>query len=327
MHKLLLSGFLLACCSFAANATTHNLDAIIIGDSLSDVGNNYWVETDGRLGSPITNWPIPEQGTGEPSTGLMWADRLGYFLSQDRGKAITFEQLENNENGNVLVAAYASAESGRGFVNDISDASAQLCTDAGLFDNYSCVPGGITQIDMVPFEQIADVASLKVFIFIGGNDLFNNLDIQVQPRQAVQAVIDHTMVMIWKLLNEKQVIEDNIYIIGLPNLALTPEVETLPQFIKDYAQELSYAYQLELRHALQRLGYDDKVKHIDILSWHRSQIDAPQWIEDPLAHTCVQDSHLEDCRTKDGDYFFFDNKHLTTQGQKAFWNNIKSVVY
>ena len=261
---------LFASISTASSAIFSNL--IVFGDSLSDaaslspennmskdknLGNNYWVKTEGKIGAPITN--IDASSNNNP----LWPNDLmsdtTLFEANPNSTRVIYPIRQANQHGYSPLRysidyAWASAETGDHYTNDLNlnypynDEACQFSGPGELSPTSSCVPGVLLQVKsyLSDVQNHPNPRSLFV-IWAGGNDIFNNI-----AKVAAQNKQDSKPLLLLKMLNVpfpllptsarneplsnavknlKQAVvmliqagvpAQNIYVINLPNLANTP---------------------------------------------------------------------------------------------------------
>jgi phospholipase/lecithinase/hemolysin len=168
--------------AFSGNAMNHYSNLIIFGDSLSDVGNNTWIDVKGRdqhysQGAPITNIDFSAQ---QPLIWPQYLVKSGQFTE----KTVIPSRLWTNQDLQTtnIDYAYASAETGDGFVNDLVSPFTvnNNCLKPGKINHsMSCVPGVGQQIsyylaDLHQHKQEAGKQTLFI-IWAGGNDIYDNV--------------------------------------------------------------------------------------------------------------------------------------------------------
>lgn len=161
---------------------------IIFGDSLSDAGmntpnqdrgNNLWIKTQGKTGAPITSLDP------ETRTHPLWVNQLTHFRLPGNTlyplRMMLMQQA--NPATHSINYAYASAETGNHFLNDISGKAFppyvdQICKKPGQISaNIACVPGVLKQIQMYLDAVGHKPAPDTLFIiWAGGNDILNNIN-------------------------------------------------------------------------------------------------------------------------------------------------------
>lgn len=166
--------------AFALLMSSAQANVIFFGDSLSDMGNNTWVTGSGFSGAPITNQPTA-------AARLLWPNLLVSALD---GKPVTtndpYLSSSRRQTGyNPLVDnvnyAYASAESGADYVNDLDNSKGYPpyidCQQPGLIDKtHACVPGVLLQVQSYLQEVSNQPSPHTMFIiWVGGNDFFNDV--------------------------------------------------------------------------------------------------------------------------------------------------------
>jgi len=195
---------------------------IVFGDSLSDMGNNTWVNA---TGSPITSF----DGEGNKYT---WPNYLSKKLFDSKVACSSCEAISPLTNS--VIYAYASADSSANYLGaDWPNVIPQpvinaACAKPGLFKNdqgnvkNACVPGLLKQIDL----YLNDVHSVPkkttmFFIWSGANDLFYKLPTGESPEKIVKTVAMNVLQAKNKLLDHG-VSPKQIYVLNLPDLSLTP---------------------------------------------------------------------------------------------------------
>jgi phospholipase/lecithinase/hemolysin len=222
---------------------------IVFGDSLSDIGNNTWVDTPGRgaafaHGAPISNL--------DPETNLptIWPQYLAKMNLFSQKNIIKSTAWQHESLGKInIVYAYASAETGKNYVNDQVEPFTypKNCKTAGLINaQESCVPNLQTQVKtyLANLEQINEKPG-KNSLFVlwaGGNDVFDNIARAIYrighakenwrlllPQQALAyswfPTVKITTVV--NMLIKAGVPANHIYVITLPNISVTPGARTL----------------------------------------------------------------------------------------------------
>lgn len=249
---------------------------IVFGDSLSDaaswstnpnqaanknIGNNYWVEVEGKTGAPITSedkqtqqeilWPNDLVQNKALFSENPNQTRLIYPSSQ--AKRFGFSPKRYN-----VDYAWASAETGDRYINDLdfkkiadgyyyADAICETTGATKIDTAHACVPGVLTQVQnyLAAVQNKPNPRSL-IILWAGANDVFNNV---IRIEKANQN--DNKLLLLSKLLlaaypshylasteplsnpvnNIKQAVQllitagvpaQNIYVINLPNLSRTP---------------------------------------------------------------------------------------------------------
>lgn len=151
---------------------------VVFGDSLSDMGNNTWVISDGgQKGTPIVNI---DQATGKRQNWVQFLNDKA-FPGQTLYTYAQAETLKNPVDANIDMA-FASAETGMNYLNDLSPAAYPpydtfQCTKPGFISPIqSCVPGVEKQISIYLYLVDGKISPQTLFIIWGGgNDIFNNV--------------------------------------------------------------------------------------------------------------------------------------------------------
>lgn len=255
--------------SYAAPISFTNV--VVFGDSLTDagsllakegdVGNNYWVAVNGKIGAPITNLDTATQ------LHPLW---INYFVAQYFSDKIIYpvrssKALQRHPASHNVNYAWASAETNANYLNDNVDAAQPYppynnanCKSFGpglIAPKNACVPGLLRQID----SYLNDVnfrpnAHTLFIIWAGGNDIFNNvakfLNITHGEPKAEELINNvHKTLSFGFVTNQKDRLElsypinnllaakdkliaagvsaEQIYIIDLPNLAKAPAAKIL----------------------------------------------------------------------------------------------------
>jgi len=209
---------------FIANASIaapfNNL--IVFGDSLSDIGNNSWLAA---IGAPLTNLDAQ-------ANKYTWAN----YLSQKLFNASPYYSARRNiaPLTDSVVYAYASADSSNDYLAADWPNLTPLpivngaCTSPGLIKdslgevNSSCVPGVLKQVDL--YLKDVNYVPSKTTLFIiwaGANDLFYKLQTGEPPEKIVTTAITN-LVQAKNQLLSKGVSPEQIYVLDLPDLSLTP---------------------------------------------------------------------------------------------------------
>ena len=342
-------------------------EIIVFGDSMSDTGNNNWLISDGRKGemrgSPVVNWPLWKSES--PVVGKNW---VTFMAEEYKGRSWvvnTFEQWQKDKNGGILNAAYASAETGRLYLNDIGKypVRADGCYYPGLHPEYSCVPGMLEQIRLV-FDSIGRDYSGDVFIFGGANDIFDNIEkffghfktrsdddqahLYESAKNAASNDEFETLFELVKspfhknkydyshpLENLNQAVKNiantqtkgKIVVIGLPDLGEIPDLHQYPTvFASDIVSFFCRAFNNRLKANIKELN-NPSVQFVDITNWQDGEVKSDVWAKDPLKNTCLSLNKQENCISDDGKpILFFDGKHPTEKGHESLWKYIQSQL-
>ena len=221
MKKILLTGMLGLLLSSSVFAFTPN-NIVVFGDSLSDVGNNTWIEA---IGTPLTSlddqanrfaWPnyLAKQLTGKPATSFVNATS-----PKDRNRVYAYASSDTSKT--YLAADWPNATPVP-LINPACEAPGLIKNSEGVVQS-SCVPGVLKQVELY-------LSSLKnrnpdpnsVFIFwAGANDLFYKLALKEPPDQIIATAVNN-LVLAKNMLIQAKVDPKQIYFLDLPNLALTP---------------------------------------------------------------------------------------------------------
>ncbi len=318
---------------------------VVFGDSLTDQGNNVWVEDEGRKGktkgAPITNWPA------EPEKGRVWFQYLS--------NAVNVSGLSESVAGGVNInSAWASAETGNVYLNDRPGppfSEVGDCVMPGLRrDGVSCVPGVLKQVELFLASDVKNKEGRFYILFGGGNDVIDNI-LRVRQWLAHEKEellhwlhLDHTSpagllaaqevsesvsgssvlhqkfahpiqstVQAVELLVSAGVPKSQIAVMSLPDLSRAPIGRHLTagwpavlKLLKGFCEGYSDALKL----SLDWFGFGS-VKTLDIFQWQNDTLNnkAALGFLYGEERDCVHDGAQEAC---DG-YFFFNGKHMTTQ--------------
>jgi len=303
---------------------------IVFGDSLSDaahsgptqtqaplseLGNNVWVQTEGKTGAPITS-SQDEQGQLRP----LWLNYITNELTLDAGGALSpariapelgLEPLRDN-----ISFAFASALSGDNFVNDTDPKNPILpinaaCTEAGRADDTgpACVPGLLKQIQSY-LEQVNNQANPQTLfvLWAGANDLFNGLETSADSKNFIDETVEN-IVMAINQLTKAGATSNNILIMNLPDLAMTPAVIKLakddPKELQTVS-DLSQLYNAKLAIKVSELTDAQLISIDELLNDILS--DPNEYDINNTDGDCVADGKAPQCKA----YLFFNNKHPTT---------------
>ncbi|MCL9783255.1 SGNH/GDSL hydrolase family protein [Vibrio sp. S4M6] len=237
---------------------------IVLGDSLSDSGNNTWVTTEGPyVGAAITN---PAQD-GQRYT---WANYFVKSFNQQEGDDGQSELTPSSKatlSSTNINYAWASAETGMHYLNDMTSSpyfvyNDSQCPEPGAVDPKNgvyCVPSVGKQIELFLSRQGLQQSYRQESLFIlwaGGNDMFNDIakiteklaikqnvkaDVVQQQeflKQLTQIVgskaedqsLSYPIVNIVKdinMLHNAGVPYNHILVIGMPDLTTVPAVEQM----------------------------------------------------------------------------------------------------
>jgi phospholipase/lecithinase/hemolysin len=343
-----------ACLVLALVVNAASANIIIFGDSLSDSaslssqaggkqdkGNNTWIKTQGKTGAPITS--------EDESTHLnpVWGN---YLTNNTLSPSSQMKQLNVSPLTNNINYAWASAETGENYLNDLSSKpyppyDTDMCLSVGagkIDDNTSCVPSLLTQIQLY-LTDVEDKPSsdTKYIIWSGGNDVFNNITKIAEKNKNNKKII-----MLIKLLNagypffdvgESQlsnpakntklavrqllksgVSANNIFVLMLPQLSITPAAHTMAKGNKMVLSILgsittiyNTALKMELAYNYISPGFNIPASHIvSINSMIKPVLANPaQYGFSASTVSCFQGKAMPYC---DG-YLFFNSKHPTTK--------------
>lgn len=188
------------CLSVAAQA-----NVMFFGDSLSDIGNNTWVLTSKNRwdrpqlkGAPVTN-------RKQDATAKIWVNdlvRSKVFYSSEKfdlshaTSGLVVPKFKGDLNKFNIDWAWASAETGDVYLDDnIAEGVPSPnyhCAGPGLKNpqGSSCVPGLVLQvheyIDALKALHQKPSQKTQIFIWAGGNDLFDELTLFVSSGKLLE---------------------------------------------------------------------------------------------------------------------------------------------
>jgi phospholipase/lecithinase/hemolysin len=356
----------------ASSAIFSNL--IVFGDSLSDaaslsleshmkkeqnVGNNYWIHTEGKIGAPISSedavsktrplWPNALMSDSTLFDVNPNATRYIYPASQASHQG--FSPLRYSIN-----YAWASAETGNHYLNDLNhenpyDDIACQTTGAGyLSSTISCVPGVLLQVTAY-LKGVGNHPNPRTLIIIwaGGNDIFNNIaKVTHQNKQSSKPILLLKMLNVaypvWsnekndeplsnpvqnlkqavKILIQAGVPAQNIYVINMPNLANTPAAQEFTKGNKTMLYALTVITEIFNTVLRVNLAFDLPNGNIISASKEFNEIvkNHQKYGFDKLFHSCVQDNAAPDCQG----YVFLNGKHPTTEVHRLLANYLKDIL-
>lgn len=334
---------------------------IIFGDSLSDLGNNTWVSVPGRgaafdHGAPISNL---DPTTHKPTIWPQYLIAMNLF-SQKIIIPSTQWQQQSLSTTNV-VYAYASAETGDGYLNDESSPFSYPtdCKTAGFInEQHTCVPNLQTQIKtyLANLQIINEKPGNNTLfvIWAGGNDVFDDIARAIyrishakenwhlllpQQELAFSWFPSFKIYRATQMLINAGVPPDHIYVITLPNISITPGAKELingsfpnqPRLQKFCLKVLSGVtniFNFNLRSSI----------YLGTLRWNKPQIiDINPFLEKIIKNRDFGSTtfpHVENsCRYEYATpyctgYLFFNDKHPTTTAGKVLaiylYNNLNS---
>lgn len=325
---------------------------IFFGDSLSDTGNNTWckitdIPPSVQRGAPITN-RLHKPTPNNP----LWVNHFAAnttlpFKTSELKTYTELSQTERSTYNNNINYAWASAETGDTYLNDLSSLPySPINTDCGrpgqIDENISCVPGVLEQIRLYlqDIKGHPDPQALFI-IWAGGNDLFNNIIKMLgpKPRPDLSHPVDNLHTAVATLIYQ-HVPRSHIYVINMPNIAETPAGRDLinGRFFKALlVKTISYGYNtllnLELTH---RMPWQD---NIDTNLPPGHVISGAQLFNHILTSTEAQkkfglNNVVDACTASyttqfpqcDG-YLFFNSKHPTiTAGSYISANVLQQIV-
>lgn len=367
--------------SSIATASSGNFSNLIVfGDSLSDaaslssepnltkekeVGNNYWVQAQGKTGAPITN----ENFTSK--THPIWPNDLmkntalfdenpnhtRYIYPSRQASQLGYSPLRYS-----IDYAWASAETGNHYVNDLSTSYAYndaACGTHGpgvISTESACVPGVLLQVT----QYLSDVQNhpnpqTLFVIWAGGNDFFNNMGkIVTQNKQSSKPILLLKMLdapfplmptavsdqpLSKAVTNLKQAVTiliqagvpaQNIYVINLPNLAQTPAAQSFinGQKVMFYllsAMTEGYNIMLRITLSFDYLHAQFNLPNGNIISANSFFADLLK-NHQQLGFTQVLQSCVQDNATQNcDDYIFFNGKHPTTKTHQLLANYLGKI--
>lgn len=345
---------------YAKNADQIQYDNVIIfGDSLSDsapmgvseqlVGNNYWVRPQGitsPAGAPITSLVSTTN-----RDRLTW---VNYFV-----KAISFTTGHHflgirrslgslNPYYENISYAVASAETGDNYIDDIASSpwpvvTGERCKSISDHNSYSsCVPGLLKQVHMY-LQDVKEKPNKKTLFILwaGGNDFYQNI-VKIVGDDKGESLSHpiHNTVKAVKLLMDKGVSADNIYVLNLPNFSMVPAITGL---VDDNISNSVLRSTALTSISLISKGYNTWLKSdLALSTWgkfppsHVFEIDAlflevynnkdnlhgKLGITEPVATTCVDGKKLPLCKG----FLFYNDMHPTTRVHQYLAKQLQSYI-
>lgn len=386
MKGILIKSFVCAAISLyfapiatASSAVFNNL--IVFGDSLSDaaslstepnmaqekeVGNNYWVKAQGKVGAPITsensitkNHPIWPNDLIVNSILFDENPNHTRFIYPSRQAS----QLGYSSLRYSVDYAWASAETGNHYVNDLQLShpyNDQACSANGpglISPESSCAPGVLLQIK----QYLNDVQNhpnphTLFIIWAGGNDFFNNMKKIVDQNKQ-----DSKSMLLLKMLNApfplisataendplsnaiknlKQAVimliqsgvpAQNIYVVNLPNLADTPAAQSFVNGRKSMRYMLvamteTYNFMLRSYLVFNYLHASFNLPNGNIISVNAEFSDILKNHQRLGFDKLLQSCVQEGATPYCHGYMFFNEKHPTTKAHELLAKYIESVV-
>ncbi len=324
---LLVSALLLPKRSDALESDKAYQNIITFGDSLTDTGNNYWVNSEGVIGAPITS---SLDASGDER--YVWLD---YFVNEVHlgagkqiypSRLIGYSDLDIHPDRDNVNYAYASALTTDDFVDDTnplipyfpiqSDCQAPGRTHA---DGSACVPGMLKQLDIYLSEINQKIGGDTLFVLWGGgNDVFNGLAplsvnngneapdahaIVAQASAAAKQAAANILQMVAELI-ANGASEQQIVIFDMPDLADAPAAIGNEALLSLISQGFNQGLQTQLQ---------DKFPQVSIFSADNilTKIlkDPSQFNIDNTTGDCVAEGNSPQCLG----YLFFNAKHPSTQ--------------
>lgn len=206
--------------SSSVNASVPS-NIIVFGDSLSDVGNNTWIEA---TGTPFTN-------QDERANKYAWPSYLSKQICHK--PALPSSAYFSRSRNNSVVYAYASSDTSADYLAADWPKAVPVpavnaaCTAPGLlrdgqgYVKSTCVPGVLKQIDLYLSKKHAPNPNSVFIIWAGANDLFYKLPSGIPPQKIIETAVTNLLQAKNKLL-ENGVTPQQIYVLNLPDLSLTP---------------------------------------------------------------------------------------------------------
>ncbi len=191
---------------FSGLMTVARANVMFFGDSLSDIGNNTWILTSKNRwdrpqlkGAPVTN-------RAQNISAKLWVNDLIYsklFYSSEKfdlshaASGTVVPKFRGDLNKLNIDWAWASAETGDVYLDDNIltgvPSPNDTCTGPGLKNppnGKSCVPGLFLQvheyIDALKALHQEPTPQTKIFIWAGGNDLFDELTLFIESGKLLE---------------------------------------------------------------------------------------------------------------------------------------------
>lgn len=348
----------LVCLSSLTSYATANV--IVFGDSLSDIGNNSWVKTNGTVGAPITNL---DKNNKQP----IWIN--DFIMLQLHTNDVFPSKLRKHYSPYTanISYAWASAETGNNYLNDANDQAAYhhynpQCKQPGLISkNNACVPGVLLQIKAYLKAVNNRPNSNTVFILMaGGNDIFDsiqkilyllkhmeNVPKAYDPFAILKDTVDMSekpitltfnnetimfskpvvnLVTAIRLLESHHIDKNNIYVINLPDLAKIPAFKYDSQqypFLPYVLKSISLLFNINLQWSLYLTGTLAKDHIIPFYTLMDEIInDGQQYGFINVTDSCFANHATPYCHG----YVFFNSKHPTTQAYKLFAKLLSKLI-
>ena len=302
-------------------------NVITFGDSLTDTGNNYWVNTEGTTGAPITS-SLDTAGDER----YLWVLYLINNVDFKAGKQIYPSRLINNSDLAINPAtdnvnyAYASALTANDFIDDTNAVipyflTQPSCEEPGRADpnGPACVPGMLKQVDIYLDEVNKQINDDSLFIIWGGgNDIFNALTqliadnagnppepevVVAQATTAAQQAVANISQMVTKL-TANGASEQQIAVFDLPNLADSPAAGNNEALLNLISAGFNNDLEMQLKdlYPQVQLFSSDNILADILANPENFDIDNTQG-------DCVAEDNAPLCTG----YLFFNAKHPTTQ--------------
>ncbi len=350
--KMVLSvGFALALASPIATASQSNI--ITFGDSISDIGNNYWTKVGDKIGAPFTN----QDSTGEsPIWVSVLVDQL--FSQKKLYASADIERLHLDPLVDNISYAWGSAETGNHYTNDGDPASLpayndEVCVQHGpgeVTPGSTCVPGVKQQVAL----YLKDVHNqpnphTQFVLWAGGNDIMNNLKKLIYSDRPLEAYLVQTLSVsgestpdtadlsypIANLLKAKNdlinagVSPNQIYIIDIPDASKLPLIKKLEQInpqLREFMHGISELFNANLNIAMTA---NDERYNLPASNIYSANGLLNQIISNPeemgfknVTDSCFEDNASPECTG----YLFFDDKHPTINSHKLIGDNMAMLL-
>ena len=346
---------LFTACAFAGQYS----NVIVFGDSLSDIGNNQWVQVEGRgaefaKGAPISNIDVT---SGKPTLWIQYLVQKKIFLEST---IIPSREFKNQDLSKTNVDyAWASAETGDRYLNDLSNPFAYVkgCKQAGIQSaTMSCVPGVMLQVQMyidnLKATKQTPGKNTVFIIWAGGNDIFDNISRAIyrtsniksnpellapQDAESFAWFPSYNLLRAVNLLTKAGVPANHIYIFNLPNIAQTPaaismvnknfgdnpkEANLILSVIKGITEWYNYDLQSWINYGIK----GNAKPHLVTINTAFAQIEKNKSFEgytfSNVTDSCVA-NHVSPACTG---YVFFNEKHPTVMTGKALANYIQTTI-
>lgn len=301
------------------------------GVNMDRLGNNFWGPTEegAKVGAPYTS-SIGHNGRNRPIWVNSIVNHLRLRTSPEVVPSRIVQELQeqniNMDDVNVDYA-YAAATTGNNFVNDLDRESPIVpiiedCVMPGLIsEDVACVPGLLKQLELYLQDSNyqADPDGLY-FLWAGANDIGNGATLSVignDPDIAIKVTTEaatNVLLAIGQLITAGANAE-NIVVFDMPDLGLTPGVVN----DADTSAALT-GLSRDVFNAILSGGIAEQFPNIQQFSafdFLNAVIDDPKSFHfTNVTEDCVFDGDAPQCRVGNKRFFFWDNKHPTSDAHQ-----------